>query len=241
MSNLLFVGFVINFLLVLLFNKLPILTRAGWINAAILGTILWSSLGFNGWFVVVIYLFLGSLVTKVGFKTKKSLGINEKRDGRRGPENVWGSAATATFFAVLIGLNLGNGYLLKIGFAASIVAKLSDTFGSEIGKSFGKKTYLITTLARVKPGTEGGITLPGTLASFLGAALMAAIMYIFSFLISYNDFCLVVFAGFIATFFESFIGAKLQTNFKWNNEFVNCLLTSFSAILAIFFVIVCSN
>ncbi len=65
---------------------------------------------------------------------------------------------------------------LKIGFAASFSAKLADTFGSEIGKRFGGKTYLITSLKKVERGTEGGISLEGTLASFLGAIFMAFVM-----------------------------------------------------------------
>jgi uncharacterized membrane protein len=38
---------------------------------------------------------------------------------------------------------------------ASLATKLSDTFASEIGKAYGKTTFLITTLERVEPGTEG--------------------------------------------------------------------------------------
>jgi len=52
------------------------------------------SIGFNGWAVCVSYLVLGTLVTKVKMAEKTKLGIAEKRGGARGPENVWGSAAT---------------------------------------------------------------------------------------------------------------------------------------------------
>ena len=38
--------------------------------------------------VCVLYLFLGQLVTKIGFDEKEALGIAEGRGGRRGPENV---------------------------------------------------------------------------------------------------------------------------------------------------------
>ena len=52
--------------------------------------------------------------------------------------------------------------LFKVGFASSFSAKLADTFGSEIGKRFGKDTYLITSLKKVERGTEGGISIEGT-------------------------------------------------------------------------------
>ena len=68
------------------------------ISAGILGTILWGCMSWQGWMSVVIYLIFGSLVTKIGFKFKKEQGIAEKRGGRRGPENVWGSAATCLLY-----------------------------------------------------------------------------------------------------------------------------------------------
>jgi uncharacterized membrane protein len=46
-------------------------------------------LGWKGWTLCVLYLGLGSLVTKIQFQEKQMLGIAEGREGRRGPENVW--------------------------------------------------------------------------------------------------------------------------------------------------------
>ena len=99
-------GLFINIILISLAHRVPLMTRSGWINAGILGTILWGCLSWQGWISVVIYLLFGSLVTKIGYKFKKQKGIAEKRGGRRGPENVWGSAATGTFFAMILNLNL---------------------------------------------------------------------------------------------------------------------------------------
>ena len=84
------------------------MTKSGWVSAGILGSILWGCLSWQGWMSVVIYLLFGSLVTKIGFKFKKAQGIAEKRGGRRGPENVWGSAATGLFLAILTKLNAAN-------------------------------------------------------------------------------------------------------------------------------------
>ena len=46
----------------------------------------------------------------------------------------------------------------------SSATKLADTFASEIGKAYGKTTFLITTLEKVPPGTEGAISAEGTAA-----------------------------------------------------------------------------
>ena len=199
-----------------------------------MGTILWGCLFWQGWLSVVLYLIFGSLVTKIGYEYKNNIGIAEKRGGRRGPENVWGSAATGMFFAILIKLNSGDLTILKMAFAASFAAKLADTFGSEIGKRFGKNTFLITTLQRVKRGTEGGISLEGTFASLLGAILMSYSMMILGFLTSLDQFLIVIVSGFMATIFESIIGAKYQEIYQLSNELVNTIQTSLASLIAIF-------
>ena len=217
------------------------MTKGGWISAGVLGSILWGCLSWQGWISVVIYLLFGSLVTKIGYKFKRQKGIAEKRGGRRGPENVWGSAATGMFFAILIKLNFVDLIYLKIAFSASFAAKLADTFGSEIGKRFGKNTYLITSFKKVKKGTEGGISLEGTLASLIGSSLMSYFMMTLGFILSSTQFLIVIISGFIATIFESVIGAKFQEKYNLSNELVNSIQTSFSSLIAIFIYAFYSN
>jgi len=236
-QNEFFIGFLINFLLICVFFRLPIMTKSGWINAGFLGTMLWGCLSWQGWTSIVLYLFLGTLVTKIGYKYKTKKGIAEKRGGRRGPENVWGSAATGLFFAVLIKLNLWNLDLLKVAFASSFSAKLGDTFGSEIGKRFGKNTFLITSLRKVEKGTEGAISLEGTLASLLGSLIMSIAFLKLGIIYSYLQFIIVSISGFLATIIESFIGASLQEKYKLSNEIVNSIQTSIGSIFAIIFLL----
>ena len=237
LSNDFLFGFLINFILIFLFFRVPLMTKGGWISAGVLGSILWGCLSWQGWSSVVIYLLLGSLVTKIGYKFKNEKGIAEKRGGKRGPENVWGSAATGLFFAIMVKLNFTNLVFYKIGFAASFAAKLADTFGSEIGKRFGGNTYLITSLRKVDRGTEGGISLEGTAASALGAIFMSLIMFILNIISTKYQFLIVVISGFFATISESFIGAKFQDKYKLSNELVNSIQTSISSIIAIFVLI----
>ncbi len=227
-------AFIFNFILIAFVQRFPLLTKSGWIHSAILGTVLYGCLGWNGWFSVVIYLVLGSAVTKIGFAYKKSKGISEGRDGRRGPENVWGSAATGTFMAILLQLLNGYGqYYIFIGFAASFTAKLADTFGSEIGKRWGQRTYLITDFRSVPAGTDGAVSLVGTFASLLGSFLMAFVMFSLAFLPTAKVFFIVALSGFIATVFESLFGALFQARLKWmTNEIVNFFQTSFSCLFA---------
>ena len=237
LANDFLLGFLINFILISLFFRVPLMTKGGWISAGVLGSILWGCFSWQGWSSVVIYLLLGSLVTKIGYKFKNEKGIAEKRGGKRGPENVWGSAATGLFFAIMVKLNFTNLVFYKIGFAASFAAKLADTFGSEIGKRFGRNTYLITSFRKVERGTEGGISLEGTAASALGAIFMSLIMFILNIISTKYQFLIVAISGFLATISESFIGAKFQDKYKLSNELVNSIQTSISSLIAIFVLI----
>jgi uncharacterized protein (TIGR00297 family) len=225
--------------LIALASRAPLLTGAGWLHAAILGTVLWGCLGPLGWLAVVAYLLLGSLVTRVGFRRKQQQGLAEGRGGRRGPENVWGSAATGALLALLTPV-LPEPWrpLLLVGFAASFAAKLADTFGSEIGKRWGRRTVLITTWKPVPPGTEGAISLEGTAASVAGALLMALVQAALGLLggpgVWPARLVLVVAVGVAATLLESGIGAGLQHRYRWlTNEVVNGLQTAIAAIAAI--------
>ena len=89
-----------------------------------------------------MYLLAGSFVTKVKKAKKEAMGIAEARGGRRGPENVWGAAATAAFCALATLRWPARAALLNVGFVASLATKLSDTFASEIGKAYGTTPYL---------------------------------------------------------------------------------------------------
>ncbi len=228
-----FLAFAINFLLIGFAQRIPLLTPTGWAHAGILGTVLLGTLGWGGWLSVVMYLLLGSAVTKLGWERKRSAGIAEKRGGRRGPENLWGSAATGFFIALLIGAGLGDVDLLLLGFSASFAAKLADTFGSEIGKRWGTKTVLITSFKPVKPGTDGAISLVGTCASATGSLVMTFMMVIFSIIDFGLPAIIVSISGLLATLFESFLGALFQNKISFlNNELINFLQTTFAAVFA---------
>lgn len=124
--------------------------------------------------------------------------------------------------------------ILLIGYVASLATKLSDTFASEIGKAYGKRTFLITTFKPVPPGTEGAVSLEGTLAGVVGSILMAGAGVGLK-LMGLNAVPLVLVAAFVATNVESLLGASLQNDqHPWaTNEFINFLNTLIGSVVSI--------
>jgi uncharacterized protein (TIGR00297 family) len=210
------------------------LTKSGLVHATFLGMGLWTFLGGKGWSACVIYFVLGSVVTKIKMKEKERQGIAEKRGGARGPENVWGSAAAAMTCAMLTYIYPERRATLMVGYVASLATKLSDTFASEIGKAYGKNTYLITTLKMVPKGTEGAVSVEGTVAGVLGSIIMTAVAIPLGLIASSKGFVASIIAAFVATTAESYIGAVFQDKYPWlTNELVNLINTIIGAGTAI--------
>ena len=216
-----------------------LLTPAGAINAWGLGVVVWGTLGWRGYGVVMFYFLVGSAVTRIGMKQKEAEGIAEKRGGARGPENVWGSAFAATVCAIGVAairlgwLDPGWESLLLLGYVASFSTKLADTTASEVGKAYGKRTFLITTFQPVPRGTEGAVSLEGTLAGIVGGVLISLVAYSLG-MITLTGVLICTIAAFIATNLESVIGATLQSNIDWlSNELVNVINTIIGAVVAI--------
>ncbi|KAG5188735.1 integral membrane protein DUF92-domain-containing protein [Tribonema minus] len=210
-----------------------ILTQAGLLHAFILGTTLWSTLGWQAWSTAMLFLISGSVVTKVKMADKLAQGIAEKRHGARGPENVWGSAAAGTACALAAVAYPQHAPLLKIGFTASFAAKLCDTAATELGKAYGRRAYLVTTLRRVRPGTVGAVSLEGTAAGAAGAALIT-LYAVATALVPRGAALPCLAAAVAAAHAESVLNATLQGRARWlTGEVINAVLTVLGAALGV--------
>ncbi|KAF0920212.1 hypothetical protein E2562_034025 [Oryza meyeriana var. granulata] len=214
------------------------LSASGFAAAYLLGTLTWRAFGPKGLILVAAYFVLGTAATKLKIKQKEALGVAEKRGGRRGPGSVIGSSAAGCVCALLSIYNVGSAALAelwRLGFVASFCTKLSDTVSSEIGKAYGRTTYLVTTLKIVPRGTEGAISIEGTLAGILASIILASVGYLLG-QVNVSQGAVCVLASQIANFCESYIGATLQDKegFEWlTNDVVNVLNISTGGILAI--------
>ncbi|XP_050219151.1 protein VTE6, chloroplastic [Mercurialis annua] len=214
------------------------LSVSGIVAAFALGTLTWRAFGPSGFLLVASYFVIGTAVTKVKMAQKEAQGVAEKRRGRRGPGSVIGSSAAGCVCAFLSIYGVGGAAfsrLWELGFVASFCTKLSDTVSSEIGKAYGQITYLVTTFKVVPKGTEGAVSVEGTLAGLLASILLASIGC-FMGEIRPPETVVCVIASQIANFGESIIGATFQEKegFRWlNNDIVNVINISIGSILAV--------
>jgi uncharacterized protein (TIGR00297 family) len=120
----------------------------------------------------------------------------------------------------------------KVAFVAALVAGASDTVASEIGKAWGRRTFLVTSAKRVPPGTSGAMSLEGTAAGIIAAALLA-LAAVPPGLIPATLVFAVVIAATAGALVESALGATLEHRGILNNDVLNFVNTSVAAFVAV--------
>ena len=131
-------------------------------------------------------------------------------------------------YATRIGTATWPGNLLLL---AALAEATADTLSSELGSSFGGTPFLLTTLRPVAPGTDGAISLVGTLAGLLGAALVT-LTGAAALSLNPRQTFLVFTAAVAGLFFDSLLGATLERRGLLGNDLVNFLSTLFAAAAA---------
>jgi uncharacterized protein (TIGR00297 family) len=202
--------------------------RSGALAGGLACFLLFAAAG-PGAFAALGALFLMTwLSTRLGYGTKHQLGIAERREGRSGWQisaNLGVSALSAVAFGIT-----GNGAWLT-AVVAALAEAATDTVASEIGQTLSKTAFLITTWETVPAGTDGGITLAGTLSGVAAGMTIAAIST-FSGMVPHARFWVPAASGVFGMLADSYLGAALQRRGWMNNETVNFCGTLLSAAMA---------
>jgi uncharacterized protein (TIGR00297 family) len=188
---------------------------AGWC----LGTSLYAFGGWRGFALLLLFFVLGTACTKVGYAKKAALGIAQEKGGRRGAKNAFANTVAGVAFAFLA-VATPHHDLFVLALIAAFATAAADTVSSEIGQAFGRTTYLVTSFKRVPPGTDGAVSLEGTLAGIAASAVLAAFAAA-SALVGWKGAVVVVAAAFVGTTLESYVGATLERMKAVDNEVVN--------------------
>ena len=176
-------------------------------------------------FLSLLMVFVVTLAaTRVGYARKQQLRAAEPPGGRTAAQAMANLGVAALVVAIA-----GAGWpVLSL---AALAEAAADTGSSEIGMAFPGKTLLLTTLKPVAPGTDGGISLFGTLAALLGSATVALTAALTG-LLTWRGVAIVISAGFLGTLVDSLLGALLERRGRLNNDTVNLLSTAATAGIA---------
>ncbi len=121
-----------------------------------------------------------------------------------------------------------------LAFAGSLAAATADTWATEIGRSSPTPPRLITNGARVPAGTDGGMTLLGTVGGIAGAGLIAGLALGLGPGGSGLGLAMrVAVAGVVGMLLDSLLGATVQGKVRWvDNDAVNLAATLTGAACA---------
>jgi len=209
---------------------------AGAVAAVLLGAAMATFGGWTALLVLLTFYVLGTGATKLGRGVKEQRGIAQERGGRRSVVHVMANATVALACAPLTMVaDASVSAAARIGLVAALATAAFDTVSSEIGKAWGRRTYLPTSLQSVAPGTEGAISAEGTLAGAGGALVVALVALVpRPLLFGALDVVVVVVGALVGAMFESFAGAWLaSTRREVNNHALNFANTAVGALVAI--------
>ena len=206
-------------------------TVSGAVTGFFIGSIVIIGAGLGGWLVLIATFVAASLATRVGHARKQRSGIAEDRGGRRGPGNAMANTGLAAW-AAFVSAGSTDVSFPQLALVAALVTAGSDTVASEVGKAYGRTTWLLTSFTKVPPGTTGAISLEGTLAGVAAAALLALIGAVME-LIPMSAVLLVTSVATVASIFEGVIGATLEARGMLTNDAVNFVNSAIGAGLAL--------
>jgi uncharacterized protein (TIGR00297 family) len=205
----------------------------GALSAVVIGTAITASLGLAGLALMVAFFVLGTAATKLGYRTKAARGIAQDKGGARGWRHAWANGCVPAALALLAGMAPpGLRDLLGVAYAASVATAAADTCSSELGKAYGRRTFLITSLRPVPPGTEGAISLEGTLAGLAGALAVGAVGVATGFF-GWPVALLVAVAGLLGSLAESLLGTVAERRGWMDNNLLNATNTAIGALVAV--------
>lgn len=175
-----------------------------------------------GWFLLLgLFVVSGAVCTHYREDEKEAMGIVEFGEHRRSFANVMANGAVALTAALAAGAAAGAAPLAaSLAFGGSIATASGDTLSSEIGSVHGEPR-LITTLERVRPGTDGGVSPVGEVVTVVGAATIAMAAVVLG-VVPMSGAIAVTLGGVAGAHADSLLGATVEDRYV-GNDAVNLL------------------
>lgn len=191
---------------------------------------------------LVTLVVLTSVATRVGRSFKQPRGLTENRSGRAAAQilaNLGAAALLASPLGAYAAVVMGRSFpvetsVLLTAALAALAEATADTLSSELGPLFAghSRTVLITTLRRVPRGTDGGVSVWGTVTGVVGAALVVAVALPTVHML-WPPAAIALVAAVLGFLFDSVLGATLERRGWIGNDVVNLSSTTFAGLAAI--------
>jgi uncharacterized protein (TIGR00297 family) len=217
-------------------------------GAIVTASLMYSTLRFpyQPWHTAIVPVLGVSLLafgsTRAGRAKKVRLGTAEKHGGRSAAQVAANLGVAALVASELVYFWLDDAHLLPrvrpelapfyIAALASLAEAAADTVSSELGQVLGGRPRMLTSLRSVAPGTDGAISLAGSLAGIVAAALIAGVGA-WALRGGTLMFAISAAGGVFGLFFDSLLGATLENGSLLNNDAVNFLSTVSAAGFAL--------
>jgi len=211
-------------------------TDGGAMAGVIVAFVLMMAAGLAG-FLPLIAVFLLTLVsTRWGYARKQRLGVAERRRGRTASQ-VFANLGPAAM-CVLPAIWLPEAAeLLLVGAMAALAEASADTVSSEIGQATARSAYLITDFHDVPIGTNGAISIEGTISGCVAACVVSWISARYG-VLDWRWTFAVAFAGIGGMFLDSIMGATWENAGRMGNDSVNFVSNVFAADAALLVAII---
>ncbi len=203
---------------------------SGAVAGACIAFVLWANGGAAAFIVLMVVFTVTALATRSGRARKLELGLVEPTS-RTAPQVVANLYAGALFL-VIASHPFSAIYVLAS--VAALAEAAADTVSSEMGKAWGRRTWLISSFRPVAPGTDGGVSSTGTLFGIV-AALLVGWSAAGTHLIPWLGIRVVAAAAVLGMFADSLLGAVLERRGWLTNDGVNALGTTLAGLIAIGF------
>lgn len=179
--------------------------------------------GIPAFLVLLTFLILGSLATRVGYARKSLLGIAQENRGRRGALHAIANCGVGCMFALAL-FGWTGSPTWSAGFTGAFATALGDTVSSELGPVFGRTTRSPVTWKKVPPGFKGGVSLEGTLLGLIGSLVTVGVAVGIGF-IPLGSGPIVAAAALMGNVGESVLGSLIPTHTNRIHHGLNLLNT----------------
>lgn len=166
---------VINFVLGCLGWLARSVSVSGMFGGIALGAVMIIFGGWELYLTMLLFFVIGSVVTRMGFARKAAAGLAQELGGRRGFSHAFSNIGVASILAIFITSSTRPAELLWMAAIASLATAAADTTASEVGQLIGRRAFQPLTLKRVPAGTEGAVSLEGTVAGAIAGFVVASL------------------------------------------------------------------